>query len=308
VQPFPTLKPPGGWTKEAREDLLHDFLAEKLEDLTDAVMSVRDDETAILKVTTRVMKHWLIDQARKTDTGAIRVRLEELLHGSDLFVKPAGEGERWALIGAEQVSNVDIDSLLTAAKAVPGVRPVRWRDEHRRAPMASGPDLLRVLEAVLERAAGSVETGVLVTVFRRRFGVALTSFVPLEDDDTLPERLAAPREASAVELDEAAARAAEVYAQLSDRERRVLLHLHDHHAVQDALGVGRSTAYTVIGKVNDALQALAGEDVDHAAVAAALVRFAERDFGAYDGDRGPDDVSVATSEPSVTQDEEGGQP
>ncbi|MFC3688869.1 hypothetical protein [Aquipuribacter hungaricus] len=284
VQPFPTLKPPGGWTAGALEDVLHDFLAEKLEDLTNAVLTVRDDETATLKVTSRVMKRWLIDQARKTDTGAIRVRLEELVHESDLFVKPNGQGERWALVGAEQVSSVDIESLVAAARAVPGVKPVRWRDENRRAPMASGPDLLRVLEAVLERAGGSVESGVLVTVFQRRFGVTLTSFVPLEEDDTLPERLAEPPVFNSVELDEAAVRAAQAYAQLSDRERRILLHLHDHRAVQDALGVGRTTAYTLIGKVNEALQALAGQDVDHAAVAAALVRLAERDFGAYGDD------------------------
>lgn len=284
VQPFPTLKPSGGWTAGALEDVLHDFLAEKLEDLTNAVLTVRDDETATLKVTSRVMKRWLIDQARKTDTGAIRVRLEELLHESDLFVKPNGQGERWALVGAEQVSNVDIESLVAAARAVPGVKPVRWRDENRRAPMASGPDLLRVLEAVLERAGGSVESGVLVTVFQRRFGVTLTSFVPLEEDDTLPERLAEPHVSNSVELDEAAVRAAQAYAQLSDRERRILLHLHDHRAVQDALGVGRTTAYTLIVKVNEALQALAGQDVDHAAVAAALVRLAERDFGAYGDD------------------------
>jgi hypothetical protein len=307
VEPFPVLQPPGGWTSEAREDLLHDFLADKLKDVTDAVMTVRDDQTAVVKVTSRIMKNWLIDQARKTDSGAIRVRLEELLHGSDLFVQPPGQGQRWALVGVEQVSGVDLDTLVTAATAVPGVRPVRWRDDNRRAPMASGPDLLRVLRAVLERAGGSVETAVLVAVFRRRFGVTLTSFVPLEADDTLPERLGVPREAGSVEVNDAAARAAQVYVQLSDRERRVLLHLDDHQAVQHALGVRRSTAYTLIGKVNAALRELAGEDLDHVAVAAALVRLAEQDACAYGGAGGPDDVGVGTSGPSASRDEEGGQ-
>lgn len=306
VKPFYVLEPSGGWTAAAREDLLHDFLVEKLEDLTDAVVAVREDEQAVLKVTSRIMKNWLIDQARKTDTGAIRLRLEELLRDNEMFVQPDGEGVRWALAGSETISGVDADTLLEEAKAVPGIRPVRWNDDTRRAPMAGGPDLLCVLRAVLERAGGSVETATLVAVFRRRFAVSLTSFVPLDDDDTLPDRLSAPPTVTPADMDEAAARAALVYAQLSDRERRTLLHLDDHHAVQHELGVGRSVAYTVIGRVRAALQALAGEDVDLPAVAAELVRLASADAAARRAVR-PDDGTVPTSESPVNTHAEGGQ-
>lgn len=66
---FYVLQPPGGWNDENRLDLLHDFLCERLEDLTDALIAVGADEEAILKLTSRIMKNWLTDQARKTDTG-----------------------------------------------------------------------------------------------------------------------------------------------------------------------------------------------------------------------------------------------
>ena len=305
LKPFYVLEPPGGWTADAREDLLHEFLADKLEDLTDAVIAVRDDEDAVIKVTSRIMKNWLIDQARKTDLGAIRLRLEELLHGHEMFVQPEGQGQRWALSGSEAVSGVDVDTLVEAANAVQGVRPVRWNDDTRRTPMASGPDLVLVLRAVLLRAGGSVETATLVAVFRRRFAVTVTFLVPLDDDDSLPFRLAAPEAATPTELSEVARRATQVYAQLSDRERRIVLHLDDHHAVQRELGVGRSVAYTIIRRVRDVLHALAGEDVDLAGVAAELVRLAEADAEAR-ADAGPDDGRDATSDSPVSTVAEGG--
>ncbi|MHA6780703.1 hypothetical protein ACVGOW_06855 [Pseudonocardia saturnea] len=66
---FYVLEPPGGWDDENRLDLLHEFLCERLADLTDALIAVGPDEVAVLKLTSRIMKNWLIDQARKTDTG-----------------------------------------------------------------------------------------------------------------------------------------------------------------------------------------------------------------------------------------------
>lgn len=308
LKKFLVLEPSGGWTRDARENLLHEFLADKLEDLTDAVVTVRDDEVAVLKVASRIMHNWLIDQARKTDTGAVRFRLEELLQAHDRFVRPPGQGQRWALVGAEGISGVDLETLVAAARAVPGIRPVRWRDDNRRAPMASGPDLIRVLEAVLECAGGSVEIGVLGAVFRRRFAVSIITHVPLDEDDTLPDRLAAPTAASAAELGEAVERAAQVYAQLSDRERRILLHLDDYHSVQGILGLGRSAAYTVIGRVKAALRGLAGEDVDLAAVVAELVRLADEEAATSASDGGPDDGTFATSATPAVTHVEGAQP
>lgn len=297
------LEPPGGWNDENRLDLLHEFLSERLRDLTDALIAVGPDEETVLKVTSRIMKNWLIDQARKTDTGAIRLRLEELLRADPGFVQPSGHAQRWALTGMDrtEVGRDDEDSLLVAALAVPSVKPVRWRDENRRAPLASGPDLIRVLTAVLGCAGpGGIEIGMLTRVFQRRFGVAVTSHVPLDADDTLPDRIAAPIMADAGEEPAAAARAAEVYAQLSDRERRILLHLDDRRQVEQILNVGRSVAYNLIARVRATLSALAAEDVDAEALVVELVRLAR-------GDAASDDVQDATSEPSATIDAKGAQ-
>jgi hypothetical protein len=249
------------------------------------------------------MKNWLIDQARKTDTGAIRLRLEELLRADPGFLQLPGHAQRWALAGVAgtEVGRDDEDSLVAAAMAVTDVKPVRWRDEGRRAPLASGPDLTRILNAVLACAGpGGLEIGMLTRIFRRRFGVAVTSQVPLDADDTLPDRLAVPLTIDPGEEPAAAARAAEVYAQLSDRERRILLHLDDRRRVEQILGVGRSVAYHHIARVKAALTELAGEDFDVEAVVVELVRLAR-------GDAAPDDEQDATSEPSATAEEKGAQ-
>ncbi|AEA26489.1 hypothetical protein Psed_4329 [Pseudonocardia dioxanivorans CB1190] len=303
IKPLFVLEPPGGWDEDSTQDLLHEFLRERLEDLTDALIAAGTDEEVLLKVTSRIMRNWLIDQARKTDTGAVRVRLEELLGGNGEFVRLSDRPARWALadLAGTEAGRDDADSLYTAAMAVANVKPVRWRDKNRRAPMASGPDLVRVLIAVL-RCAGpaGLEIGVLTHVFLRRFGVVVISHVPLEDDDTLRDRMIAPREFDIDEERGAAARAAEVYAQLSDRERRILLHLDDRPRVEQLLDVGRSVAYTHISRVREVLAALSGEDIDIAAVAAELVRLAQEDVS-------PDDVHDATSELSAITDANGAQ-
>lgn len=145
---------------------------------------------------------------------------------------------------------------------------------------------------------GGLEIGLLTRVFQRRFAVIVISAVPLDDDDTLPERLAALVTPDPAEDSAAAARAADVYAQLSDRERRILLFLDDRAKVQEILEVGRSVAYTHIGRVRATLAALAGQDLDVEAVAAELVRLAKADAA-------PDDVQDATSGSSATSDAKG---
>ena len=91
---FYVLEPPGGWDDDNRLDLLHEFLSERLEDLTDALIAVGPDEEALFKRTSRIMKNWLIDQARKTDLGAIRLRLEELLNADPRFLRLPGHAQR----------------------------------------------------------------------------------------------------------------------------------------------------------------------------------------------------------------------
>ncbi len=303
IKPLFVLEPPGGWDEESAHDLLHEFLGDRLEDLTDALIAVGANEEALLKLTSRIMRHWLIDRARKTDTGAVRLRLEELLERDSEFVRLSDRPARWAVAGLTGTDSGrdDRDSLYVAAMGVPGVQPVRWRDQNRRAPMASGPDLIRVLIAVLECAGpAGLEIGVLTHVFQRRFGVVLTSHVPLEDDDTLRDRVIAPRVFDIGEERRAAARAGEVYAQLSDRERRILLHLHDRARVEKVLGVGRSVAYNHISRVRAVLVTLAREDIDAEALVDELVRLAQADVG-------PDDVQDATSDLSAITDTKGAQ-
>jgi hypothetical protein len=300
---FPVLEPPGGWNDDNRLDMLHEFLCDRLHDLTDALVAVGADEEAVLKVASRIMKNWLIDQARRTDIGAIRLRLEQLLRTEPRFRQLHSRSPRWVLVDTAEVEpgRDDEDSLVGAAMTVTDVKPVRWSDETRRAPMASGPDLVRVLTAVLRCAgSGGLEIGMLTRVFRRRFRTIVTMHVPLDADDTLADRVAAPVTSSTAPGCREAARAVEVYTQLSDRERRILLHLDDRREVEQILQVGRSVAYHHISRLRATLTALAGEDLDVDAVVTELVGLALRDAA-------PDDGRDATSDPFVTADAKGAQ-
>lgn len=67
------------------------------------------------------IENHLIDEAKKTERGKLRRRLDTLLSADERFVRAAGAGGAWALRAhAGVVWQGDRDDLLRAAFAVPG--------------------------------------------------------------------------------------------------------------------------------------------------------------------------------------------
>ncbi len=269
-----------GLDDDQRAELLQAFLADRLDRLGDAlVVAARDGQDAVEKLTFRIMKTWLQDQARRTDFGAVRLRLEELL--MDARYARSGPGSLyWGLTGATEPAGPSDGQLLDAARAVK-VKAVRWSSEHRRAPMAATPDLHRVMTAVLTSASGSVEITQLTWTFVRRFGVVLTSEVELEDGDIYPTRAGhGPAADTTITTPDARSRARQIFVQLTDAERRCLLVLNDIPAMCVVLNARRSTAYTVRNRLEETLRALADEDVDHEELVSELCRLVEERIAA----------------------------
>src|SRR6266508_4267941 len=99
---FPSLAPPEGWTADALWDLAHDFFVDRGARVTTMLLAQASDEASIGRLLRRSLRNYLIDQVRKTDLGALRRRLEELL-SDDPAVERVRAGEPgagwWRLAG-----------------------------------------------------------------------------------------------------------------------------------------------------------------------------------------------------------------
>jgi hypothetical protein len=271
VQRFRVLRPATGWTEDAIWDCTQAFFVEKGAAVTTGVLTQTTDAASMGRYLRRSIRNYLISEARQTDRGAVRRKIEDLLTATpDFTTVPAGApgAGRWQL--AREVTwppyGGELEPLVTAAYAVPGVQAVRWSGP-RRAPLATDESLIAILEAVLAAAGGSMEPAELTWVLLQRFPAAAEVADAVLDHHVF-ERTAAPAEQRPDvlvegndDLDEVSARAADVYGQLSPAQRVLLPHLDAPITdVMKVLGVGRSQAYATVGKLKATLPELVPED------------------------------------------------
>ncbi len=133
-----------------------------------------------------------------------------------------------------------------------------------------------ILEAVLQAAAGSLETAQLVHVFAQRFAAAMDPIeVPLpehehEDDGEVDRDADLPSEAPGPEeiviAEEVAAETAEAAAQIVERlsvdERAILCVIDDPAEVMRRLGRGRSQSAEFARRLKVKIRELAGTGTD----------------------------------------------
>ncbi len=282
VSRFPALTPAAGWQPADQEDLVGEFLAERLEKVTANLLALAADNASVGRLLRKSIRNWLVDQARQTAVGAIRRSVEKALAGDSAFEKvplrEPGAG-RWRLAnsGAMPWSGSAAD-LLAAARAVPNVRIPPWSSATRRPPMADRPSIAAVIRAVLTEAAGALEVAQLVEVFVARFPAALDPATqPLPDavEHDIPDRDTATPEELVVAFEEeidAAADATSIVAMLSPEERAIVRRIEDVPAIQELLGCGRSQAYHRVRRVKEKLAQLVGQSDDVRAVALEVIR------------------------------------
>lgn len=273
---FPVLAPVGGWRPADLEDLVGEFLADRLEKVTVNLLALASDEASVGRLLRKSIRYWLIDQARKTGVGAVRRSVESVLSAEDAFEQvPADEvgAGRWRLAGAAVPPFPGVvEDLVKAAWAVPNVKIPQWSSSTRRPPVADRGSIVAVARAVLAAAGGSLEVAELVQVFVVRFPVVLDPVVlPLpqypqtgvgRDDGLTPEE-----QAIAVDDEiDTAATAVEIVGMLSVQERRIVPHLHNPPGIQVVLGCGRSQAYHHAARLKEKLTQLIGDSDDVRAV------------------------------------------
>jgi hypothetical protein len=271
---FTVLCPPGGWDRDAVEDLANEFFVEKVEKLTADLVTIGVTPQVVGKVMRRWIRNFLIDRARGTPLGGIRRKLEEDMLGQypEFLQVLAGEegAGRWYLAGQPSYPyGGDFAPLIEAAYAVPGVKAVRWSGP-RRPPLTSDASLRAIVAAVLTAAGGSLEVAQLVHIVAQRFPAAAEPEDTTIGDDTLDRvtRVGKDDPGFALEIGESIR---EVYDQLSPSQRALVPYLEcDIKVVMEVLNVGRSRAYEAVKQVRDLLDRLLPDDDTRDVVGAAV--------------------------------------
>ncbi|MFD9059934.1 hypothetical protein ACFVZ3_00230 [Kitasatospora purpeofusca] len=271
-QRFPVLAPAPGWQEADWEDLLGDFLADRVKALTADLLSRSTDDASMGRILRRSIRNWLIDRARQTGLGALRRRLETVLSSEPNFEQvPEGEpgAKRWRLAGSGGAPwSGSTDDLIAASHSVQAVKVPKWSSTARRAPIADKASLVAVAAAVLSAAGGSMEIAQLTAVFAARSPAVLDPVIVTTGDDfegAYRDAALSPEEvvvAVEEELDNAVT-AAEIVGMLSPEER-LLVPIADQQAkVQELLGCGRSQAFLKVKRLREKLSQLVGENDVH---------------------------------------------
>jgi hypothetical protein len=272
---FTVLCPPGGWDRDAVEDLAVEFFVEKVEKLTADLVTIGVTAQVVGKVMRRWVHNFLVDRARDTPLGRIRRKLEEDVLGQypEFLRVQAGEegGGRWYLAGQPTTPyGGGFASLIDAAYAVPEVKAVRWSGP-RRPPLTSDVSLRAIVAGVFAAAAGSLEIAQLVHVVAQRFPAAAEPEDSTISDDTFERVSRAGKDdpGFALEIGESIR---EVYDQLSPSQRALVPYLKcDNKIVMEVLHVGRSRAYEAVQQVQELLERLLPNDDTRGVVFAAVV-------------------------------------
>lgn len=254
-------------------DFVNGFFLDKGAGYANAVVAASDDEAA-KRLTRKWAVHWLVDQARRLPLGALRNRLEKRLERSSQFERSAAD-HYWYLAGGDDtdrpVSDADLRALASTAYV-----------EVTRMPNGEGVRLGRTgeLEELLRRlleAAGRLHISDITRICADRFpsalqvGDAYSSTVDA-DWDYLEETTPGRDTISAMAGKRGDERSAEeLLPLLTDGERAAIRFANDVSGLAAELGIGRSSAYSLIKKLRVRLVELAGESERSRQVMTALL-------------------------------------
>lgn len=268
---FPPPEDRQSWDEPAVHAVAHDFLQSTRgpKRLLDIALRSVDDRSFERLLEAAVTNH-LRDEARKTDLGKLIVRVKDVLRSTPEFVAVAGGEERWALAGASSEPSLATPTeLATATGRVKVVIPP-WSSATRDAPLADRDSMVRLIQAVLTAARGSltpVDLAHALTTRLEHRRAPLT--IELDSADSVyeppaPDADPASRTASDI-------RATEMFNGLSDRERIIVatldLNVHDLGAL---INTGKSQAAHLRQRLLDRLRGEMEGDTDPEQTASAL--------------------------------------
>ncbi|MGK5738906.1 hypothetical protein [Micromonospora sp. URMC 103] len=271
---FPPPDAYSTWSDEAVEDLLADMFSRPGAGhkfvLTCYLKAT--DGPSLERLLLAAIRSFLIDQAKSTERGKLRRRLETLLDGDERFARSQTRLRWFAAGGVDLPWQGDRDALARAAMAVRGVSLARL-PESGPTPREAKVAILAVVQAALAEAAGAVSTEDLAWVVEQRFELLRPPvFTSLEADNTWLEGVESSYGADDVEIDQND-QVERLWATLSAADRVLLPHLAERNRWANLLGVGVARATTVGEALAARLRAATADDAECDEL---LLRLAER--------------------------------
>jgi hypothetical protein len=219
------------------------------------------------------VRNFLADLGRRTPIGKLVVRVNDVLRGDPSFVMM---GDRWARAeGPTRAGTEDADALRRAIAGVEVVVPAWGHQAHRNAPVADRDTVVRLCHALLDAAGGSLTPRALARAIGDRVGVGqapLSLEAVAFDGPASPTLYPADSTASeALRL----RRAAEVLAQLNDRERLSVAYpeLTVRH-LAPVLGVSPSQCHVIRGRAAETIRIELVDDDDAEGIALLVMELA----------------------------------
>lgn len=275
-----SFPPPEGhqqWDADAVQEVAHEFLEgdRGLRRLAAIVITSTDEESFEALLHTAVLNAHR-DRGRRTDFGALVLRVTEILTDSDAFRRDRTHPTRWTLAAGPDGPTAVPDRVLEqAAEAVADIKVPRWTSAVRRAPQADRATFGRLLTAVLTAAGGSLSASDLARACQRRLdGRAFSVTVEADVLESLgADSMGAPTENDTLNR----IVAGQVFDGLSERER-LLLATYDLpvRSAATQVGIGHSQAAVLRRRLVEHLRTELAHDPDGEDVFPALLRLADQ--------------------------------
>lgn len=265
---FPPPDGFGRWDADAVGSAASEFMSDaqtprRLADLAVHCASL-DALRARLQGTVR---NFLADLGRRTPLGKLVVRINDVLGGEPGFVRVGG---RWALVrGPQGAGNEDPDALARAVARRDVVVPAWGHDAKRSAPAADRATIVDLCSVLLEAAGGALAARTMARAIGARLGIGQAP-LSLEVSALDPPSGADPASEAT-----RARRAAEVLAELNDRER--LSVAYPELAVRQLvplLGVSSSQCHVVRGRAAEVIRLELVDDDDAEGIALVVMQLA----------------------------------
>jgi len=236
--------PPGspGWDDTAVTETAHDFLDGERGRRRVADIAIRSvDEITFERIMEAAVVNHLREVSRRTDMGKLVLRVTEILTDEGDFQRVASQPSRWTLTGGRTAPSTVPDTQLATAVVSTQVTIPAWNSERRSAPLADRETFIRLLQAVLAAADGSLTAADMAQALATRLDHRRTPLsIELDVLESIAER--APRQDPAAQAT-TSIRAAQIFDQLDDRSR-VLIALYEQPVrdLGEVLAIGKSQA------------------------------------------------------------------